>query len=76
MIGLSYMFIGEPLRALPEFVKALTASVRDSIDPASPSYYVGYLYEFFGKTDIARTHYQNCGDYAPAVEALKRLDGA
>ena len=76
MIGLSYMFIGGPLRALPEFVKALTASVRDSIDPASPSYYVGYLYEFFGKTDIARTHYQNCGDYAPAVEALKRLDGA
>lgn len=75
MIGLVYMMIGQPMRALPEFVKAISAPVRDSIDPRSPSYYVGYLYEFFGKEDIARTHYQNCGDYAPAVEALKRLDG-
>lgn len=75
MVGLVYMMIGQPLRALPEFVKAISAPVRDSIDPRSPSYYVGYLYEFFGQTDIARTHYQNCGDYAPAVEALARLDG-
>jgi len=73
MIGLSYMLIGQPLRALPEFVKALTAPTRDSNDPRIPSYYIGYLYEYFGKKDIARTHYTNCGDYAPAVEALKRL---
>lgn len=74
MIGLVYMMIGQPLRALPEFVKAISAPVRDSVDPRSPSYYVGYLYEFFGQKDIARTHYQNCGDYAPAVEALERLE--
>lgn len=74
MIGLVYMMIGQPLRALPEFVKAINAPVRDSIDPRSPSYYVGYLYEFFGKKDIARTHYQNCGDYASAIEALERLN--
>lgn len=74
MIGLVYMMIGQPLRALPEFVKAISAPVRDSVDPRSPSYYVGYLYEFFGQKDIARTHYQNCGDYAPAVEALARLN--
>lgn len=74
MAGLVYMMIGQPLRALPEFVKAISAPVRDSVDPRSPSYYVGYLYEFFGQTDIARTHYQSCGDYAPAVEALARLD--
>lgn len=75
MVGLVYMMIGQPLRALPEFVKAINAPVRDSIDPRSPSYYVGYLYEFFGKEEIARTHYQNCGDYAPAAEALARLNG-
>ncbi len=74
MIGLVYMMVGQPMRALPEFVKAISAPVRDSIDPRSPSYYVGYLYEFFGMKDIARTHYQNCGDYAPAVEALGRLE--
>lgn len=73
MIGLSYMLIGQPLQALPEFVKALTAPTRDSSDPRIPSYYIGYIYEYFGKNDIARTHYTNCGDYAPAVEALKRL---
>lgn len=75
MIGLVYMMIGQPLRALPEFVKAISAPVRDSIDPRSPSYYVGYLYEYFGQEAVARTHYQSCGDYAPAVEALRRLDG-
>lgn len=74
MIGLVLMHVGQPLKALPEFVKAITASSRDSIDPRSPSYYVGYLYEYFGKKEIARTHYQSCGDYPPAVEALKRLD--
>lgn len=73
MIGLSYMLLGQPLRALPEFVKALTAPTRDSNDPRIPSYYIGYIYEYFGKKDIARTHYLNCGDYAPAVEALARL---
>lgn len=73
MIGLSYILIGQPLRALPEFVKALTAPTRDSNDPRIPSYYIGYIYEYFGKKDIARTHYLNCGDYAPAVEALERL---
>ncbi|RKI82902.1 glycosyltransferase [bacterium 0.1xD8-71] len=74
MIGLSYMLVGQPLRALPEFVKALTAPTSDSSDPRIPSYYIGYLYEYFGKKDIARTHYLNCGDYAPAVEALTRLE--
>ena len=73
MIGLSYMLIGQPLRALPEFVKALTAPTRDSSDPRVPSYYIGYIYEYFDKPEIARTHYQNCGDYAPAVEALRRI---
>lgn len=76
MIGLVLMHIGQPLKALPEFVKALSASSRDSIDPRSPSYYVGYLYEFFGKPEIAATHYQNCGDFPPALEALARLNHA
>lgn len=73
MIGLSYMLLGQPLRALPEFVKALTAPTRDSNDPRIPSYYIGYIYEYFGKKEIARIHYLNSGDYAPAVEALARL---
>ena len=76
MTGLIYLHLNQPLKALPEYVKALTASHRDSIDPVTPSYYIGYIYELFGKNDIARTHYLNCKEFAPAVEALARLDKA
>lgn len=75
LIGLYYLHLNQPLKALQEFVKALTAPERDAGDPRKPSYYIGYIYELFGKTEIAKTHYQNCGeDYAPALEALSRLE--
>lgn len=73
IIGLILMHVGQPMKALPIFIQAKTAPSKDSIDPRKPSYYIGYLYEFFGKKEIAKTHYQNCGDYPPAVEALKRI---
>lgn len=74
MIGRAYLLAGQPLKALPEFVKALTAPKRISMEAKVPSYYIGFIYELFGKKDIARGHYQSCGDYAPALEALARLD--
>lgn len=75
LVGLYYLYQNQPIKALPEFVKALTAPERDTADSKEPSYYIGYIYELFGKKDIAKTHYQNCGDdYAPAVEALARLN--
>ncbi|MBP3475996.1 MAG: glycosyltransferase [Lachnospiraceae bacterium] len=73
MMGLVYLHIGQPLKALPEFIKALTASQHDSIDPRLPSYYIGFIYELFGQTDIAKTHYQNCGNLTPAIKALERI---
>ena len=74
LVGLYYLHQNQPIKALPEFVKSLTAPERDSADTREPSYYIGYIYELFGKTEIARIHYQNCGnEYAPAMEALKRL---
>lgn len=75
LTGLLYLHQNQPLKALTEFVNALAAPGGDLADRREPSYYIGYIYELFGKTDIARTHYQNCGaDYAPAAEALARLD--
>jgi len=75
LIGLYYLHINQPLKALQEFVKALTAPEHDMTDKREPSYYIGYIYELFGKKEIAKTHYQNCGaNYAPAAEALARLD--
>lgn len=75
LLGLYYLHTNQPLKALPEFVKALTAPEHDMTNRREPSYYIGYIYELFGKKDIARTHYLNCGkDYAPAAEGLARLD--
>lgn len=74
LVGLYYLHLNQPLKALQEFIKALTAPEHDMTDKREPSYYIGYIYELFGKKEIAKTHYQNCGaDYAPAVEALARL---
>lgn len=74
LIGLYYLHLNQPLKALPEFVKALTASERDMTDRREPSYYIGYIYELFGQKETARTHYLYCGkEYAPALEALARL---
>ncbi|MCH5250906.1 MAG: glycosyltransferase [Lachnospiraceae bacterium] len=75
MVGLIYLHLNQQLKALPEFVKALTAPTRDSIENKTISYYIGFIYELFKQKDIARQHYQRCGDYAPALEALKRIDG-
>ncbi len=75
LTGLFYLHVNQPLKALTEFVDALAAPGGDLADRREPSYYIGYIYELFGKKDIAKTHYQNCGaDYAPAAEALARLD--
>ena len=73
LCGRIYLHMGQPLKALPEFVQALNAPKYSLDDPHTPSYYIGLIYEMFGKRDIARTHYENCGDYLPAVEALRRL---
>lgn len=74
LMGLYRLHQNQPLNALSEFVKALTAPERGTADAREPSYYIGYIYELLGKKEIARTHYQNCGtDYPPAVEALTRL---
>lgn len=73
--GRIYLRMGQPLKALPEFVQALSAPKYSLGNPHAPSYYIGFIYEMFGKQDIARTHYENCGEYPPAMEALKRLSG-
>jgi hypothetical protein len=76
LIGTIYMQLNQPLKALPEFIKALTAPESDSLDAknAIPSYYIGHIYQCFGQYDIAKTHYEHCGDYPPALERLKSLE--
>jgi glycosyltransferase involved in cell wall biosynthesis len=75
MVGNIYMQLNQPLRALPEYIKALTAPIYDSPDTRKefPSYQIGYIYECFGQPDIARSHYEKCGDFPPALERLAQL---
>lgn len=73
MIGTIYLNTNQPLKALPEYVKALSAPTRDSVENKVISYYIGIIYESFNQKDIARQHYQRCGDFEPALEALRRL---
>lgn len=75
LIGSIYLRTGQPLKALPEYIKALSAA--HSENPASrniiPSFHIGLIYEMFHENDIAVSHYQKCGDYPPAKERLKQL---
>lgn len=73
MIGALYLNMNQPLKALPELVKALSAPTRDSVENRVISYYIGVIYESFNQKDIARQHYQKCGEFEPALEALERL---
>lgn len=75
LIGTIYMQLNQPLKALPEFIKALTAPESDSLDAQNkiPSFYIGHIYQCFGQLDIARSHFEKCGDYPPALERLKNL---
>lgn len=74
MIGVMYLQRNQLLKALPEFVKALSAPSRDSVESRVISYYIGYIYESFQQKDIARQHYQKCGEFEPALEALRRME--
>ncbi len=75
MIGVMYLHLNQHLKALPEFVRALSAPSRDSVENHVISYYIGYIYEVFGQKDIARQHYLKCGEFEPALEAIGRMDG-
>lgn len=75
LAGCIYLHLNQPLRALPEFIKAQAAPKKDSSDSATriPSYYIGYIYESFGEIDIAKSHYLRCGDYPPALKRLEAI---
>lgn len=75
LIGSIYLQLNNPLKALPEFIKALTAPEYNSPSAKKeiPSFYIGHIYQCFGQIDIAKSHFKRCGDYPPALERLKNL---
>lgn len=75
LVGQIYVQLNEPLKALPEFINALTAPKTDNPEARKiiPSFYIGHIYQCFGQNDIAISHFEKCGDYPPAIERLKML---
>lgn len=75
LVGKLYIQLNEPLKALPEFIKALTAPEYDSPDSRKeiPSYFIGHIYQCYGQKEIAAQHFRNCGNYPPALERLRLL---
>lgn len=76
LVGKLYIQLNEPLKALPEFIKALTAPEYDSPDSKKevPSYFIGHIYQCYGQIDVAIQHFRNCGNYPPALERLRFLN--
>ena len=74
-VGKLYIQRNEPLKALPELIKALTAQEYDSPESKKeiPSYFIGHIYQCYGQNEIAIQHFRNCGNYPPAIERLKML---
>lgn len=72
LIGLIYMYNNQPIKAILEFMKALTteAHFRSDTNNNYPRYYIALIYELMGDKDNAIKFYQSCGNYEPALKKL------
>ena len=77
LMGLIYANNKLYMKALAEFVKALSFSDREVYTQGANNqiahYNIGYINEVFGKKDMAITQYKMCGDYPMALARLKEL---
>lgn len=76
LIGLIYLRNEQYMKALGEFVKALSYEKADTEGANSfiPHFNIGYINELFGEKDAAITQYKCCGDFKPALERLSELE--
>lgn len=73
LMGLIYIKNNQPLKAILEFMKALTIEEhwREDTNNIFPRYHIGLIYEAIGNTKDAIAFFESCGNYAPAKEKLK-----
>lgn len=73
LMGLIYIKNNQPLKALLEFMKALTIKEhwRDDTNNNFPRYHIGLIYEAMGNTQDAIKFFKSCTNYTPAIEKLK-----
>ena len=75
LMGLIYMNNALFGRAIEEFQKAVTISeyAVEGVNSYKAYYNAGVIFECMGNETDAIDCYKKCGDYAPAVERIRRL---
>lgn len=76
-MGVAYLNSGQPLKAMMEFIKATQCPISHDIGSNTyiPRYNMGLVNEMLGNIPAAIEFYQQCGDYANALERLHILHG-
>lgn len=75
LMGLIYLRNGQYMKALLEFVKALSCGVAhvEGANTFIPSYNIGLINEMMGDRAAALAHYRKCGDFPMALQKIEEL---
>lgn len=75
LMGLIYLRNNQYMKAMLEFVKALSCKNVHVVGANSfiPSYNIGLINEMMGDKEMALVHYRRCGDFPMALEKIKEL---
>lgn len=75
LMGLIYLRNGQYMKALLEFVKALSCDTAHVVGSNSfiPSYNIGLINEMMGDKEAALMHYRKCEDFPMALEKIREL---
>ncbi|NLO09335.1 MAG: glycosyltransferase [Clostridiales bacterium] len=73
LMGLIYMNNAKFTEAIDEFIKATKMKFHkmDGVNSYRAYYNIGVIYECLGLVDKAKTYYNKCGDYEPALVRLR-----
>lgn len=75
LMGRIYLANNLPLKALSEFLKAITMpkGKQQGVNSFLPCYNIALVYENMGNHEIAVMYYKKCGNFPPALERLKAM---
>lgn len=75
LMGLIYLRNGMVVQAMAEFLKATTfeTSRTEGANSYIPTFNMGCINEVLGDIETAKTLYQKCGAFKPALERLKEM---
>ncbi len=74
LMGLIYIRTNQPLKAVLEFMKALTLKDcwKEDANNNFPRYHIGLIYEALGNTDDAIKFWKSCSNYPLATKKLEQ----